>query len=61
MVKILGISGKKQSGKNTAANLITGKVLLSRGMVDDFYINKDGELVVSTKDNNNRSGYGVFD
>ena len=61
MVKILGISGKKQSGKNTAANLITGKVLLSRGMVDDFYINKGGELVVSTKDNNNRSGYGVFD
>ena len=30
MAKIIGISGRKQSGKNTVANFINGEVLLSR-------------------------------
>jgi hypothetical protein len=61
MVQIVGISGKKQSGKNTVANLLHGLVLKKRGMVKDFFINKEGELTVLTRNNSGEEGYGVFD
>lgn len=61
MTKIIGISGKKQAGKNTVANYINGSVLLSLGMIQDFYINDNGELVISTIDANNNNGYGILD
>jgi hypothetical protein len=61
MAKILGISGRKQSGKNTAANYINGVVLKERGMISDFFIDDNGSLVINTIDNSGKSGYGIFD
>ena len=60
-MKIIGISGKKQSGKNTVANYINGDVLHNKEMVKDFYIDNDGKLVVQTTDANGELGFGVFD
>jgi len=60
-MKIIGISGRKQAGKNTAANYINGQVLKNKGMIQDFYINDSGELVIKTNDSSGNSGYGVFD
>lgn len=61
MVKIIGISGRKQSGKNTTANYINGCVLKAKDMVKDFYIDKDGSLAVCTTDQEGVSGYGILD
>ena len=60
-MKILGIAGRKQSGKNTVANFINGHVLKSKNMVQDFYIDSNGMLVVKTDDSNGNSGFGIFD
>ena len=38
MINILGISGKKQAGKNTLANYINGRIIKSLGTVKDFGI-----------------------
>lgn len=61
MSRIIGISGRKQAGKNTVANYITGKALVKINMVEDFYIDEDGQLVIKTVDANNNSGYGILD
>lgn len=46
--RILGVSGKKQSGKNTCANFIVGTELLSLGIVSEgFLIGPQGQLVIS--------------
>lgn len=45
---IIGFSGKKQSGKNTATNFCIGSFLWSQEIIEgSFYINKNGQLVVS--------------
>lgn len=46
MTKILGISGKKQSGKTTCGNFLMGCCMLSNDLVEYAEINTDGELVV---------------
>jgi len=56
MTRIIGISGKKQSGKNTAANFLHGLVLKDNGLAPDFSIDSAGDLAVLTD-----SGWGVFD
>lgn len=61
MVKIIGISGRKQSGKNTVANYINGQVLKERSMINDFAISDDGNLLINTQDVAGTSGYGIFD
>lgn len=61
MVKIIGISGRKQSGKNTVANYINGDILKSKSMINDFSISDDGELLINTEDITGKSGYGIFD
>lgn len=60
-MKIVGISGRKQAGKNTVANYINGVVLTEKGMISDFFVEQDGSLAVSTKDNSGQVGYGIFD
>lgn len=60
-MKILGISGRKQSGKNTLANYINGHILKTRSMVKDFFIDDNGSLVINTDDSSGQSGYGIFD
>lgn len=61
MVKMIGISGRKQSGKNTIANYINGDVLQSMSMIKDFSISLEGELLINTIDSSGTSGYGIFD
>lgn len=61
MVKIIGISGRKQSGKNTVANYINGDILQDRSMISDFAINAEGNLLINTQDASGTSGYGIFD
>ena len=61
MAKIVGISGRKQSGKNTVANFINGTVLKDREMVLDFFINEDGQLAIKTVNSTGEEGYGIFD
>ena len=60
-MKILGISGRKQAGKNTVANYINGYVLKQQGMVQDFDINEDGQLEILTTNVHGESGWGIFD
>lgn len=61
MTKIIGISGRKQAGKNTTANYINGEILKKYEMIEDFYIDKDGNLTVKTQNVHGKSGYGVLD
>lgn len=60
-MKVIGISGRKQSGKNTIANYINGDVLSQRKMIQGFYISEDGKLIINTQDSDGKSGYGEFD
>lgn len=60
-MNILGIAGKKQSGKNTTANIIHGLVLMERGMIKDFNIDNDGKLFILTSDAYGTEDWGEFD
>jgi len=60
-MKIIGISGKKQSGKNTFANYVNGSILQKYGLVDDFSINKEGQLQVKTEDAHGKKDWGILD
>lgn len=61
MAKIIGIAGKKQSGKNTSANFFHGKVLQEIGAIQDFKLLDRGQLVVKTSKSNGEIGWGEFD
>lgn len=61
MVKIIGISGRKQSGKNTVANIISGHVLKDLHMIQDFNIDNDGQLNIKTANNSGDVGWGILD
>jgi len=58
---ILGISGKKQAGKTTIANIIHGEVLVKNKMISDYNISEQGKLVIKTTDSKNQEGWGEFD
>jgi hypothetical protein len=60
-MKIIGISGRKQSGKNTVANYINGDILKSMNMIEDFFIDSNGMLNVKTTDSTGKNGWGIFD
>jgi len=61
MGKILGISGRKQAGKNTVANIIHGIILKEQGLIEDWNIGKNGELVILTSDSEGVTAWGEFD
>lgn len=46
MTKLLGLVGRKQSGKNTAANWIFGNAMVAIDVIEWCKINKKGQLVV---------------
>jgi len=58
---IIGIAGKKRSGKNTFGNYITGRVLKDKGLVKDFFINEEGKLLVETAFSDGSIDWGVLD
>lgn len=58
---IIGLSGKKQAGKNTVANVLHGIVLKDRGMIKDYKIAEDGKLWIRTTDASGSEGWGEFD
>lgn len=57
---ILGISGKKQSGKTTSGNFIASIFMANLGVCDKLHINSDGQIVVSDLFRN-KAYAGVFD
>ena len=60
-MKILGISGRKQAGKNTTANILHGLVLERYGLVEDWTVGDRGELRVLTRDRHGNLGWGELD
>lgn len=60
-MKIIGISGRKQAGKNTVANYITGCIIKDLNMVLDFDISNKGELEIETQNSGGQRGWGIFD
>ena len=61
MTRIIGISGKKQSGKSTSANWFHGLVLKEQGLVEDFNIDANGKLAIETFNQSGQKGWGEFD
>ena len=55
---ILGISGRKQAGKNTTANILHGMILKEQGFVSDWSIGANGQLMIDSPD---ADGWGEFD
>lgn len=55
---ILGISGRKQSGKNTTANILHAMILKKKGLITDWNLGGNGELLI---DNGDGGGWGEFD
>ena len=60
-MKILGISGKKQSGKNSTANFIIGKILKDNGIVFDYGVTDKGELSLLTSLQDGSKVWGTVD
>ena len=58
---IVGISGRKQTGKSTIANIIHGLSIRERGLVKDWNIGANGELMILTENSNGEEGWGEFD
>ena len=55
---ILGISGRKQSGKNTTANILHAMILKEKELITDWNLGSNGELLI---DNGDGGGWGEFD
>jgi hypothetical protein len=61
LMKILGIAGRKQSGKNTTANILHGVVLRENELVKDWSIGPEGQLMILTDNSQGQEGWGEFD
>lgn len=46
--RILAFAGSKQSGKSTCANFLHGYQLRAQGIIDNFAITEDGQLIIDT-------------
>ena len=60
-MKILGISAKKQGGKNSSANYLNGIILKNMGVISDFNMLETGDLNVLTKFEDGSEDWGVLD
>ena len=60
-MNILGFSGRKQSGKNTCANLIIGWEMLGLGITSNFKLTDKGQLWVSDIFGDSENNQGIFD
>lgn len=65
MSQILILSGKKQSGKNTACNFIHGYIMRLVGSTRAFNIDEKGRLLVASEykdaEGNRQTGMGILD
>ena len=61
LMKIVGISGRKQAGKNTVANILHGIILKENDLVKDYNLGGDGQLMILTEDSSGNEGWGEFD
>ena len=65
MSKIIGLSGRKQSGKNTVANFLHGAQMVAAGIISDFRFGHDGVLAVPTQmfdeNGSEKIEYGAFE
>jgi hypothetical protein len=59
-MKILAISGKKQSGKSTAANFMVSMVMSDTKICEKVYVDNNGHILVSDL-LGNKNYAGVFD
>lgn len=60
MTKVLGVSGKKQSGKSTAGNFIVSAYMSQLNLCEHVYINDKGQIITSDLLGNSTYS-GVFD
>lgn len=60
MTNIIGISGKKQSGKTTVGNFLFGCAMLSNEVVEYAEIDEQGRLIVPFIDNNGDMNPCIF-
>lgn len=61
---IIGIAGAKQSGKSSAAKLITGLVMKKLDIIDSYDMNSEGKLIVPYEINDGKAikrDMGIFD
>lgn len=58
---IIGLAGRKQSGKTTAGKIIHGAVLKKYGLIENFVIGEHGKLLVKTSNSSGTTGWGEFD
>ena len=49
MANIIVLCGKKNSGKNTLCNFLHGYQLKCYGIINDFYLDENGKLIINTK------------
>ncbi|MEK6879822.1 MAG: hypothetical protein AABY22_09460, partial [Nanoarchaeota archaeon] len=59
MSKIIGFAGRMQSGKTSAGNYLIGLEMCSLGLLNDFKLDENGELIVPV-DNGKEIVEGVF-
>lgn len=60
-MNIIGISGKKRSGKNTVANFLNGVVMKKNGLIADFRMTDLGELEILTQFQDGSTDWGILD
>lgn len=60
-MNIIGISGKKRSGKNTVANFLNGLVMKKNGLIADFRMTDLGELEILTQFQDGSTDWGILD
>ena len=59
-MKLLGLSGKKSSGKSTSANFLVGAEMVSLNLISHFRIDTKGRLVVPAEEDGKVED-GIFD
>ena len=60
-MNIIGISGRKQAGKNTVANILHGIALKNNNLIKDWNVGPNGELMILTENEEDQEGWGEFD
>ena len=53
--------GKMQSGKTSSCNLITGEIMKKKGLVPEYTIDNEGDLIIPTLEDGSKVVWGKFD